>query len=452
MNWLTRLLRRERLETQLDAELRDHFERLVLDYVRDGLSEADARRRARLEFGGLDQVKELCRDARGTRWFDELTQDVRYGWRGLHRNRSFAIVSVLTLALGVGANTAVFGVIHALLLRPLPVPDPSGLISLQRRVGTQAGGSFSYPQVLELAKQSDMFKVLCGFGSDQVSVGPAGAMEPALVAWVSAGYYDTLGLSPQAGRLLTPADDEPGASPAAVISDAYWTRRFGRNPSVIGESILLEGVPVPIVGVSPAGFAGANVGEAADLTLAIQSRLVVRPDQPFYTGPGARWLRILARPKPDLPRGQLQARAIVVWRQLLEASMPPTATPDERRRRLSEELDVLPGRTGTSLMRAEFSLPAADRHGLRDPGPADCVRQRGEPAARTRCDAAARDRRAPVDRRRPRAHHPAVADRERVDCRRGHGGRPRGRLDREPRTARADVGRPGTGGHGRRSR
>jgi predicted permease len=357
MNWLNRLMRRERLEVELDAELRDHFERLVLDYVRDGLSEADARRRARLEFGGFDQVKELCRDARGTRWFEDFTQDVRYGWRGLMRNRSFAIVSILTLALGVGANTAVFGVINALLLRPLPVPDPSGLISLQRRVGAQAGGNFSYPQVLDLSKQADLFKILCGFGRDEVTVGPAGAMEPAVVAWVSGHYYETLGLSPQAGRLLRPADDEPGALPSAVLSDAYWTRRFGRNPGVIGESIQIEGVPVPIVGVSPAGFAGANVGEAVDLTLAIQSRLVVRPDQPFYTGPGARWLRILARPQPDLPRDQLQARAIVVWRQLMEASMRPTTLPEDRRRLLSEELDVLPGRTGTSLMRAEFRFP-----------------------------------------------------------------------------------------------
>ncbi|MFA5910640.1 MAG: ABC transporter permease [Vicinamibacterales bacterium] len=357
MNWLTRLMRHERLEAQLDAELRDHFERLVLDYVRDGLSEPDARRRARLEFGGLDQVKEVCRDARGTRWFEEFTQDVRYGWRGLMRNRSFAIVAILTLALGVGANTAVFGVINALLLRPLPVPDPTGLISLQRRVGTQAGGNFSYPQVLELSKQGDLFKLLCGFGRDQVTVGPAGAMEPAVVAWVSGHYYDTLGLSPQAGRLLIPADDEPGASPSAVLSDAYWTRRFGRNPGVIGESIQIEGVPVPIVGVSPAGFTGANVGEAVDLTLAIQSRLVVRPDQPFYTGPGARWLRILARPQPDLPQDQLQARAIVVWRQLMEASIRPTTLPEDRRRLMSEELDVLPGRTGTSLVRAEFRFP-----------------------------------------------------------------------------------------------
>jgi predicted permease len=357
MNWLTRLLRRERLETQLDAELRDHYERLVRDYVRDGLSEPDARRRARLEFGGLDQVKELCRDARGTRWVEELTQDIRYGWRGLQRNRGFALVAILTLALGVGANTAVFGVINALLLRPLPVPDPSGLISLQRRVGTQPAGSFSYPQVIELSKQRDLFRILCGFGSDQVSVGPAGAMEPALAAWVSGGYYDTLGLSPQAGRLLTPADDQPGAPPAAVISDAYWTRRFGRSPSAIGASILIEGVAVPIVGISPAGFGGANVGEAADLTLAIQSRLVVRPDQAFYTGPGARWLRILARPEPDLPRDQLQARAIVRWRQLMEASLRPATLPEDRRRLLSEELGVVSGRTGTSLMRVNFRFP-----------------------------------------------------------------------------------------------
>ena len=148
---------------------------------------------------------------RGTRWFEEIAQDVRYGWRGLHRNRGFTIVAVLTLALGVGANTAVFSVINALLLRPLPVPDPSGLISLQRRVGTQAGGSFSYPQVLELVEAARHVPGPLRIRQRQGERGPAGAMEPTLVAWVSGGYYDTLGLSPQAGRLLTPADDQPGA-------------------------------------------------------------------------------------------------------------------------------------------------------------------------------------------------------------------------------------------------
>jgi putative ABC transport system permease protein len=357
MTWLGRLFRRERLEHQLDAELRDHFERLVSQYVEEGQSEREARRQARLEFGGFDQVKEICRDARGTRWLEDVAQDVRYGARGLKKNPGFLAVAVVTLALGVGANAAVFSVVNALLLRPLPVQDPDGLISLQRRIGNQPGGSFSYPQVLALTKQTDLFKTLCGFGSDTVSVGPAGAMEPAVAAWVSGSYYDTLGLAPQAGRLLTPADDQPGAPPAVVISDGYWTRRFGRSPQAIGQTLLLEGVAVPIVGVSPPRFVGTQVGEAAELTLSIQSRVLVRADQPFYTGPGARWLRILARPQPDLSPAQLQARARVLWTQLITASLPATAPPDERARRLSENLTVVPGRTGTSLVRSQFTLP-----------------------------------------------------------------------------------------------
>lgn len=250
MNWLARVMRRDRVEQQLDAELRDHFERLVSECRAEGLSESEARRRARLEFGGLDQMKELCRDVRGTRWLEDLAQDIRYGVRGLRRNPGFAIVAVLTLALGIGANTAVFSVVNALLLRPLPVRNPSELISLRRQIGNQAAGAFSYPQVRELAEHTDIFQLLCGFGSNRVDVGPAGALESVGAAWVSGRYYETLGLSPQAGRLLIPADDEPGASPVAVISDEYWARRFARDRQVIGHSILIEGVSVPIVGVS----------------------------------------------------------------------------------------------------------------------------------------------------------------------------------------------------------
>ena len=241
MTWWGRLLRRDRLERQLDAELRDHVDRMVADYVAEGMTEADARRRATLEFGGLDQVKELCRDARGTRWFDELVQDVRYGWRGFGRTPGFTAVAVITLAIGIGANAAVFSVINALMLRSLPVRDANELISMQRRQGTITGGHFSYPQVQELAKQNDLFSALCAFATDTVNVGAPEALEPTPVQFVSGGYYDTLGLSPQAGRLLTAADDAEGAGAAAVISDGYWTRRFGRSADAIGRSILIEG-------------------------------------------------------------------------------------------------------------------------------------------------------------------------------------------------------------------
>jgi predicted permease len=177
------------------------------------------------------------------------------------------------------------------------------------------------------------------------------------VQFVSGGYYDTLGLVPQAGRLLTPADDAVGAGAAAVISDGYWTRRLGRRGDAIGRSILVEGVPVPIVGVTPPGFAGATVGESSDLTLVIRSRPVVRPDQAFYLGPGARWLRILARPQPNLSSSQFSSQARARWSELLEASANPKMTPDERSRFLSQTLDIVSGRTGTSLLRESFTVP-----------------------------------------------------------------------------------------------
>jgi putative ABC transport system permease protein len=357
MTWLGRLMRRDRLERQLDAELRDHVERMVADYRAEGLSEAEARRRTTLEFGGLDQVKEICRDARGTRWFDEIVQDVRYGCRGFKRNPGLATVAVLTLALGIGANTAVFSVINALMLRALPVRDAEELISLKRRQGAITGGHFSYPQVEELARQTDLFRAICAFATDSVNVGAPDALEPTPVQFVSGGYYDTLGLVPQAGRLLTPADDAVGADAAAVISDGYWTRRFGRRGDAIGRSILVEGVPVPIVGVTPPGFAGATVGESSDLTLAIRSRPIVRPDQAFYLGPGARWLRILARPQPNLSNSQFSSQARARWSELLEASANPKMTPDERTRFLSQTLDIVSGRTGTSLLRESFNVP-----------------------------------------------------------------------------------------------
>src|SRR5262245_35814737 len=313
MRWLKRVLRRDRLERQLEMELRDHIERLVADYVAEGSNEADARRRAALEFGGLEQVKELCRDARGTRWLDDILQDVRYGYRGLLRNPGFTAVAVLTLALGVGANAAVFSVVNALMLRPLPVPNADDLVTLERRQGNVVGGSFSYPQIQELAAQTDLFNGLCAFATDTVSVGPPGALETTAVQFVSGAYYEVLGLVPEAGRLLTVADDDEGASQAAVISHDYWPRRFGNSAGAIGQSLLVEGVPVPIVGVTPPGFTGTTVGESPDVTLAIRVRPIVRPDQAFYLGPGARWLRVLARPQANLSPPQLEAQARGRW-------------------------------------------------------------------------------------------------------------------------------------------
>src|SRR5436190_6051445 len=152
---------------------------------------------------------------------------------------------------------------------------------------------------------------------------------------------------PAAGRLLTPDDDRQGAQPAAVISDGYWERTFNRDPAVVGRPLLIEGVPVPIIGVSPRGFEGAIVGSAANITLAIGVRPQLQPERASFVTAGARWLRTLARPRTGVSRDQLKARLAVVWTEMLGASVPPTATPDVRRQMIAAStIDVRDGRAG----------------------------------------------------------------------------------------------------------
>jgi predicted permease len=356
MTWWRRLISRDGLEDQLDSELRDHFERLVAEYRQQGHGDAEARRLARLEFGGLDQVKEACRDVRGTRWVDDTVQDIRYGLRGFRKHPAFTAVACLTLALGVGANLTVFTMVDALLLRPLPVPDASTLVTLTRWLQGNSSEHFSYPQVLALSERKDLFSSVAGIGSATLHVGTPEALEPVGAAWVSGHYYDTLRLVPAAGRLLTAADDQPGATPAGVISYDYWMRRFGGAMDAIGALALIEGQPVPIVGVTPRGFLGATVGERADITMAINAITIVEPEAEGRTTIDARWIRVLARPA-SLSREELQSRLDVIWPQILDATTRTGMSPEARTRALSMTLTVNAGATGTSTLRRDLALP-----------------------------------------------------------------------------------------------
>src|SRR5262249_35283871 len=208
--------------------------------------------------------------------------DLQEAVRSLGRAPAFAVVAILTLALGVGANTAIFSLIDALMLQWLPVRDPQELVALIRIQSGQPGESFSYPQVLHLAEDDEVLAGLCGYGEGTLNVGRSDALEQIEGAWVSGGYYQTLGLSPAVGRLLRPDDDRTGALPAAVISDAYWARAFGRDRAVVGQPLIIEGIPVPIVGVSPPGFDGAIVGSEASITLAIGVRPQLQPSRAVF--------------------------------------------------------------------------------------------------------------------------------------------------------------------------
>jgi len=357
MTWWRRVFTRNRLESQLDAELRDHFHRLVGDFIAHGYAENDARRLARLEFGGMDQVKEACRDARGTRWVDETLQDARYGWRGFRKNPGFTIVAIVTLAIGIGASLSIFNVVDALLLRPLPVPNASELVTFSRWNGNNSSESFSYPQIRALADRRDLFASLCGIGTETVYVGPPENLQPAGAAWVSGGCFETLGIAPFAGRLLNASDDERGAPVAAVISHGYWRRRFGGDRDVMGRRLLIEGQQVPIVGITPIGFNGAAIGEPADITLAISTKPVLQPEDDDSVGPDRRWLLGLARPAAGLSREQLQARLDVVWADLLVRTLPAGLSAETRQRILSTALRLEPGATGPSRLRRTLRSP-----------------------------------------------------------------------------------------------
>ena len=337
-----------------------------------------------MELGSVAAVKDRVRDVGWESVVDTMGQDLRYAFRSFRTSPGFAAAAILMLALGIGANTGIFGLIEALLLRSLPVRDPQQLVALLRVQGAQSGEHFSYPQVRYLAGQDEMFQGLCGFSGDTFNVGPPDASESVGGAWVTGDYYRTLGLAPVVGRLLGPGDDKPGAPPAAVITDNYWAHRFRRDLGAIGRSLLIEGVPVTIVGVTPPGFIGAIVGEAADVTVALNVLPQLQPERAFMLGPGGRWLKVLARPREGLSQAQLKARLAVAWAQYLSATVSTSLSPDARARALSSTLDLTGGATGASPLRRQFREPLLVLMARCRPRARDRVRQCRKPADRAR--------------------------------------------------------------------
>ena len=228
------LLRKRKLETDLDSELRSHIDTLTEENIRRGMSRAEARYAARREFGGLEQTKESYRDQRGLPFFETLAQDLRYAVRMLVKSPGFTAVTLLTLALGIGANTALFSLVNSVLLGNLPVRNPQELVVVKYTDSRsqQANEDFSYPMYQAIRDKNAVFtNVLTRSGVDfNASYGEQS--ERAVGEMVSGNYFETLGVQPFLGRLIGPEDDRtPGAHPVAVLSYGYWQRRFGSDPA-----------------------------------------------------------------------------------------------------------------------------------------------------------------------------------------------------------------------------
>jgi hypothetical protein len=260
------LFRKKHPERQLGSEIQYHLDRAAQSYIAQGMDPRDARRRARLEFGGATQIEEDLRDVHRPRWLADLRQDLLYAARTLRRSPGFLACAVMTLALGIGANTAIFSLIDAVMLHPLPVRDPSRLVEIARLSNTGTPRAVSYPLFeyfrARLSSISGAFvemplvNTITLGGVDEQIYGDA----------VSGEYYSVLGLAPAAGRLLGPEDDV-SPSPVAVISYAYWQRRFALDPAAVGKSFIAGGVVLTIVGVEPPGFSSISHGRTSDFTV-----------------------------------------------------------------------------------------------------------------------------------------------------------------------------------------
>src|SRR5262245_11075465 len=316
--------RRDDFEDGMDAEMRFHLQSRAADLTRRGLSPDEAARQARLEFGSIEKQKDLARASAGLRIVDEVTADVRYALRTFAHNRGFTAAAVVTLALGIGANAAIFNLLDALVLRHLPVGHPEQLqLLLLGSPGETPDPTLSYPMVRALDAERGVFSGVGGFSGSSFRTGAGDTVRRVPGAFVTGGYYETLGLAPVAGRLLTRIDDEPGAPLVAVASYGYWDRQFAASQAAIGQTVLLNGVAVTIVGVSPRGFTGANVGSVADLTLPVASIERIDPPAAPLLGRGNSWLRALARFAPGVSADQARARLGADWPRISAPMINP---------------------------------------------------------------------------------------------------------------------------------
>src|SRR5579864_459769 len=273
MNWWSRLFRKGQMESELQKELRYHFERQVADNVRAGLDPAEARRQAALKFGGLEQFKEDCRDARGTEWLESALQDIRFALRTLRKSPAFTITAILTLALGIGANTAIFQLLDAVRLRSLPVQNPNELAEI-RIVGGNHGlgvnqhyGELTMPLWQEIRAKQKSFSGIFGWGVNTRYVGQGSNMRHFKALWVTGDFFGVLGVRPWRGRLLLPEDEGVCPSTHAVVSYSYWQNELGGRDLSEGIKLFAAEELVEVVGVTPPDFYGMVVGQTFDIAL-----------------------------------------------------------------------------------------------------------------------------------------------------------------------------------------
>lgn len=365
MGW-TRFFRRRYWDQERALELEAYLQEEIEENVARGMDPGAARTAAHRKLGNVTRIREEIYEMNTIGFLESVWQDLRYGARVLWRNRTFAVVAILTLALGTGANAAIFQLVDAVRLRTLPVEDPQELVEIgidtrdQGRTGGFRGRRprLTYAIWKRIEAQQEAFSSLMAWSATTFDLAGGGEVRPAEGIWVSGSFFPTLGVEPAVGRLIATSDDVGGCgSPGVVISHAFWQRQYGANPGAIGRTILLDGHRFDIIGVAEERFTGVEVGRAFDVALPLCS-------EPLFTG-GERWLESpdvwfiasIGRLKTGWSVERTEAHLRAISPGVFSETLPPRYVPVDAKAYLNFLLTAEEAATGVSSLRTAYSTP-----------------------------------------------------------------------------------------------
>ena len=362
------LLGRRRVEQELTDELRYHLEKLIEMKVARGMAAEEARYAALRELGGVEQIKEECRDMRRVNYVENFLQDVHYGLRQLRHSPGFATVALLSLALGIGANTAIFQLLDAIRLRLLPVENPQQLaeVHLTNRHG-RSGNFFNWHAMLtyaiwdELRAKHEPFSGIAAFASDDLNLAPRGEVHLVKGLWVSGDFFNVLGVQPLLGRVFNNSDDQRGcgAGAGAVVSYSFWQRELGGEAPAIGRKLTIDYHSVQVIGVAPASFFGLDVGHTFDVALPICSQPALGGEDNYLDTKYDWWLTAVGRLKPGWTLVKATAYLGSISPGIFEATLPTGYDADHIKKYLAFKLAAYPAGSGISSLRESASDPLA---------------------------------------------------------------------------------------------
>jgi putative ABC transport system permease protein len=352
---------RRKRDAELQEEIRSHLRMAQEARVERGADAEHARFAAQRDFGSTNMVREATREMWGWRWVERLAQDAKFALLIFAKTPVVTAAALLSLALGIGANTAIFTLIDAVILRSLPVQNPQQLVHVMRKAAwyKQPVSSWTNPIFEQVRAQQDVFSGVIAWSETNFDLSAGGESSLVNATYVSGDYFSTLGVRPETGRLINTADDQRNCGGVAVLGYGFWQQEYGGRDDAIGKSIRLNNHWFPIIGVADRNFFGTTVGQTMDAAIPICAEAIMRPGSSMLDVRDSWWLNMIGRLKPGVSEQQAAARLRVLAPQIFSATVPPDWPTDGQKRYRQLTFVTEPAANGISSLRRQYSQPLA---------------------------------------------------------------------------------------------